>query len=117
MKKRILLVEDDAASRYAAEKVLFKAGFDVITADDYSHALKLMESDEPIDLLLTDIVMPKGINGFALARMGRMRRTDLKVLYMTAYDMPSSHADGKILRKPISENELVEEAKRVMEER
>lgn len=117
MKKRILLVEDDAAFRYAAEKALVHAGFEVVTANDYSHALKMMESDELIDLLLTDIVMPKGINGFALARMGRMRRKNLQVLYMTAYDMPNEQADGKILRKPLSENDLVQEVKQAMAKR
>lgn len=114
MKKRIVLVEDDAAFRYAVERALSQAGFDVLPANDYSQALKVLESDEPVDLLLTDVVMPKGINGFALARMGRMRRANLKVLYMTAYDMPSAEADGKILRKPITEDELVEEAKRAI---
>jgi len=58
--------------------------------------------------------MPAGINGFALARMGRMRRLDLRVLYVTGYDLPMEEAIGKILRKPISPEVLVAEAREAL---
>lgn len=107
MARRVLLVEDDVSFSYSAHKALNQAGFDVIVANDYLHALKAID-EEQIDLLLTDIVMPK-VNGFALARMARLRRLDLKVLFMTAYDFPGYEAFGKVLRKPITEDRLVEE--------
>jgi hypothetical protein len=57
-----------------------------------------------------DIVIPHSVNGFALARMARLRRLDLKVLYTTAYDISGVEAIGKILRKPIPRELLAPEA-------
>jgi CheY-like chemotaxis protein len=65
-------------------------------------------------LLITDIVMPGGINGFALARMARMRRLDLRVLYVTGYDLPMEEGIGKVLRKPIELDALVAEAQKAL---
>lgn len=107
MALRVLLVEDDVSFCYSARKTLTQAGFDVAVATDYLEALKVLD-DHPVDLLLTDIIMPK-INGIALARMARLRRLGLKVLFMTAYDLPVDEAFSKILRKPISDQQLVEE--------
>ena len=106
-KAHILIVEDETADRYAAHKALTRAGYHVTTASGYLKALEEVCSERKIDLLLTDIVMPSGVNGFALARMARMRRKDLKVLYMTAYDVPNAEALGDILHKPLSEADLV----------
>lgn len=110
-KGRILVVDDTEEFRYMAERALRGAGYDVTIAGDYQQALDLLAGPEPLDLMLTDIVMPGGINGFALARMARMRRLDLKLLYMTAYDVPMNEAVAKILRKPLADNELVQEVK------
>jgi CheY-like chemotaxis protein len=106
----ILLVDDDEAFSYAAAKSLRQAKFVVSVAPDHRLALQILEGPQPIDLLITDLVMPGGINGFALARMARLRRLDLKVLYLTAYDLPMEEAIGKILRKPIDLDVLVLEA-------
>ena len=106
---RILIVDDQDEFRYAAEKALRGAGYAVKSVGNYQKALDIIVGPEPIDLLLTDIVMPQGINGFALGRMARMRRLDLKLLYMTGYDVPTGEAVAKILRKPIADTELVKE--------
>jgi len=58
--------------------------------------------------------MPGGINGFALARMARMRRLDLRVLYVTGYDLPMEEGIGKVLRKPIFLDLLVAEARNAL---
>jgi CheY-like chemotaxis protein len=107
----ILVVDDEEGFRYAATKALQNAGFLVTAASDFRDALDLLDSDAPVDLLITDIVMPERIHGFALARMARMRRTGLKVLYLTAFDVPTSEAAGKVLRKPLTDEQLVEEAR------
>jgi CheY-like chemotaxis protein len=111
---QILLVDDEEAFRYAAAKALQDAGFDVTVAEDYRGVLARLESDAPVDLLITDVVMPDRVNGFALARMARMRRLGLKVLYLTAFDVPTFEADGKVLRKPISGEDLIEEVRRAL---
>lgn len=107
----ILLVDDEEGFRYSAGKALEKAGFTVSAAKDYVDALQVLQSEKPIDLLVTDIVMPAGIHGFALARMARMRRLGMKVLYLSAYDVPTTEAIGKVLRKPITDEELVSEVR------
>ena len=109
--RHILFVDDDEAFCYAAAKALRNAGFVVSLAPDHHLALQILEGPQPPDLLITDLVMPGGINGFALARMARMRRLDLRVLYVTGYDLPMEEGIGKVLRKPIGLDALVAEAR------
>jgi len=79
-------------------------------------ALEVLEGDQPVDLLLTDVVMPDSVNGVALSRMARLRRRDLKVLYMTGYEIPGidREALGPILRKPVDDETLLEEIARLL---
>jgi CheY-like chemotaxis protein len=109
VQSRILVVDDDDGFRYSLEKCLRAAGFDVAGARDYRDALPLLDKGDRVDLLVTDIVMPHKVNGFALARMGRMRNHDLKVLYITAFEVPTQEAIGKILRKPVTGEQIVQE--------
>ena len=113
---RILVVDDDQICGDAAARVLRAAGFEVSLAPDHRLALEDLESTRPVDLLITDIVMPDRVNGVALSRMARMRRPELKVIYMTAYDIPGieDEAAGPVLRKPIDEDRLVAEVRRVL---
>jgi CheY-like chemotaxis protein len=108
MALRILVVEDEDTCRYSTARTLRHAGYEVHEASDYIGALKALD-EHPIDLLLADVVMPKGMNGFALARMARLRKLDLKVLFMTGFDVSTEEAFSKVLRKPISEDDLVSE--------
>jgi DNA-binding NtrC family response regulator len=115
-KTRILVVDDDQICGDATARVLRAAGFEVSLAPDHRLALEDLESARPVDLLITDIVMPDRVNGVALSRMARMRRPELKVIYLTAYDIPGVEDDaiGSVLRKPVNEDRLVAEVKRVL---
>ncbi len=115
----ILIVDDDAAFREAAAHALQQAGYTVTSAPDHRRALEVLEGDGPVDLLMTDIVMPDRVNGLALARMGRLRRKGLKVLYVTGYDLPGieEEALGRVLRKPIEVDSLVFEIGRTLAEK
>ncbi len=115
-KGHILLVEDDKAFGEVLGQVLRRAAFDVTVANDFRTALEVLESDRPVDLLLTDIVMPGSVNGIALSRMARLRRRDLKVVYLTGYNVPGveTEASGPILRKPIDDAVLVSELERAL---
>jgi CheY-like chemotaxis protein len=110
---RILVVDDDPAFGEATARLLRAAGFEVFLAADHRLALEDLESTRPIDLLITDIVMPDRVNGIALSRMARMRRPELKVIYLTAYDIPGVEDDaiGPVLRKPIDGEQLVAEVR------
>lgn len=109
MPARILLVDDDDGFLYFATRALERANYTVLEATGYLRALEVLESPDSVDLLVTDLFMPKGVNGFALGRMAKLRRPQISLLYVTAYDAPSAEADGKILRKPLTEDDLVRE--------
>ncbi len=110
----VLLVEDDTAVRLLTSQILHRAGFTVLEASDGYHALQLAEQHPvPIDLLLTDIVMPEGLDGVQLASAIRVRRPTIAVVYM------SGHADdariettlachgGRFIQKPFTPEALV----------
>lgn len=104
---RILVVDDDEAMSYALTRILSVEGYHVVRAHDFRDALRVLEDGGSIDLLLTDLRLP-GVNGFALARMGRMRHHDLKVVYMTAYDeFPAHEALGPVMHKPLDPETLL----------
>jgi DNA-binding NtrC family response regulator len=112
----ILLVDDDAACCEAYSKVLRNAGFQVSAAADFRLALEILEAEQPLDLLVVDIVMPGSVNGLALSRMARMRRKDLKILYVTGYSIPGAEREalGPILLKPVDDQHLVAEVERAL---
>jgi len=108
----VLLVEDEDAVREAARRILSAAGYEVLTAPNGDAALSLCAAHtEPIDLLLTDIVMP-GISGRELSRRLRAARPDMGVVYMSGYAedvaMPNDGLDGPLVAKPFTRRPLLE---------
>lgn len=81
----VLLVEDDVQVRRLARQILEQHGFTVIVAGDGQEALAATAIAGAIDLLLTDIVMPGGLNGVQLAQRLRATRPDLRVIFMSGY--------------------------------
>jgi CheY-like chemotaxis protein len=114
---RILLVDDEEAFAYSAARALQAAGYEVVVAADHRSALPILEDKNPLDLMISDVVMPERVNGFALARMGRMRRPKLKVVFITAYDLAEDETMGPILRKPIAPEEVVAQVRRALADR
>jgi len=104
--EKILLVEDDADVRMVARDVLEASGYQVWEASDGLEALNIWKANAPqIDLLLTDIIMPGGLNGQELADRLREERPGLKVILMSGYS-PDRFATiqtyNRILSKPFS---------------
>src|SRR5882762_874554 len=84
--ERILLVEDDEAVRLSTRRMLESFGYTVREAASGRAALEQWRDDPPeVDLLLTDIVMPHGVNGTELAKQLRALQPELKVIFMTGY--------------------------------
>ena len=81
----VLVVEDEAPLRKLVSMILSGAGYRVIVAANGEEALALAAAGGPIELLLTDVVMP-GISGPDLARSLRATQADFPVLYMSGYD-------------------------------
>lgn len=112
---RILLAEDDDSLRAFLTTSLSRAGHDVAGYGDGDSAWEALEHSS-FDLLLTDIVMPGSVNGVALGRMAMMRQRGIRLIYLTAYDIPGldREADGPVLRKPVADSALVAEVRRVL---
>jgi DNA-binding NtrC family response regulator len=112
----VLLVDEDEIFGQAAARTLASAGLDVTLAPDYRLALQVLESDAAVDLLLTDVVMPDRVNGLALACMARLRRPALKIIDISGYDIPqiADEALGPVLYKPIENERLVAEVRRLL---
>jgi len=113
---RVLLVDDDQVLAEALAQVLRAAGYEVQIAPDYRLALQVLESNAPVDLLVCDIVMPDRVNGLALGRMARLRRLELKIIYITGHEIPGieDEALGPVLRKPVDNERFLAEIERAL---
>ncbi len=80
----VLIVEDDPAVRVLVSAVLKELGYAFVEAGDATTAVPIIESEQRIDLLISDVGLP-GMNGRQLAEIGRQIRPDLKVLFITGY--------------------------------
>ncbi|MCJ2086699.1 PAS domain S-box protein [Methylobacterium sp. E-005] len=81
----VLIVDDEPSVRMLVTEVLEDLGYTAIEAADSVSGLKVLQSDVRIDLLVTDVGLPGGMNGRQMADAGRERRPDLKVLFITGY--------------------------------
>ncbi|SNS91568.1 His Kinase A (phospho-acceptor) domain-containing protein [Noviherbaspirillum humi] len=102
----VLVVDDEAPIRQMAAEMLEELGYEVLEAGDGPQALPLLQSGRRIDLLVTDIGLPNGMNGRQLAEAARGLRPGLKVLLITGYaqagalDEGRFDADTSLLTKP-----------------
>ena len=103
-KKRILLVEDDDMLREITTLILKKCQFDVVEAVNGFEALQLF--DETIDLVLTDIIMPK-MGGIELILELQKKNPNLKCIAITGYSNVNIPQDIEVLQKPIGGKKLV----------
>jgi CheY-like chemotaxis protein len=105
----VLVVEDEADVREIAVGYISALGYSVLSACDGGEALSILEGDTPIDLLLTDIVMP-GLDGITLGRRAMTLRPNLKVLHVTGYaqHLPQAGETGNatIIGKPYRMEQL-----------
>jgi len=102
----ILVAEDEAMLRLIAVEMLQDAGFEVHEAADGAEALDLLKANPGIELLVSDIKMPR-MDGYALVEAGLAFRPQLKVLLMTGYSQEppafiQNIQDIQILRKPFN---------------
>jgi CheY-like chemotaxis protein len=104
----VLIVDDEPSVRMLITEVLGELGYTAIEAADGASALQVLRSDTRIDLLVTDVGLPGGMNGRQLADFGRTARPALKILFITGYAekaaMGSSGLDERmaILTKPFA---------------
>jgi CheY-like chemotaxis protein len=111
---KIMIVDDDEDVLEMLGYMVTDFGYEVVKAKSGLEALDILDEGGPLDLLLTDVVMP-GLNGFNLAHMARLRRVSLPVLYLTGYHeqavamLDKGMKYGRMLRKPIAADDLRKE--------
>jgi len=109
----VLVVDDEATIRHLIAEVLDDLGYAVIGAGDGAAGLKVLQSDARIDLLITDVGLPNGMNGRQVADAARLLRPDLKVLFITGYAENAAIGNGQLepgmalLTKPFALNDLI----------
>ena len=110
---RVLVVDDEAMILRVVSAILRRAGFEVQTAENATHAWQLLdEASDTVDLVLTDVVM-RDLSGTVLAARCREKRPDLPILFMTGrrdlVDLP-----GPTLVKPFAAANLLESVRQAL---
>ena len=104
----VLVVDDEPTVRMLATEILEELGYNALEASDGAAGLEILRSDMRVDLLVTDVGLPGGMNGRQLADAGRMLRPGLPVLFITGFaeNAVLGHGDldagMHVLTKPFS---------------
>lgn len=104
----ILVVDDEASIRHLIDEVLDEIGYTVIGAADGASGIKVLQSGAKIELLITDVGLPNGMNGRQVADAARTLRPGLKVLFITGYAENAAVGNGhlepgmELLTKPFT---------------
>ena len=116
----ILLVDDEAAIRSLAAEVLLEVGYEVLAVGDGAAALAVLRSGRTVDLLVTDVGLPGGLNGRDLADAARLDHPALKVLFITGYAANAVIGNGvfsrgmHVLTKPFTMSGLAGKVRAVL---
>jgi CheY-like chemotaxis protein len=119
----VLVVEDEPTVRALAESIIEALGYMILSAANAREAIALLEQDEPIDILFTDINLPDGpdaIDGLELARKAVELRPSLRVIYTTGHGQTDGMTalfvdDATFLPKPYTVKQLTETAQATAE--
>ncbi len=119
----VLLIEDDASVRGVAVRILEGLGYHVISVAGAKEALLIcQERKEPIDLILTDVILPE-ISGSSLVAEARKMRHDFRAIYITGFGSQSAVQHGldlmrdEVVMKPYSAEELARKVRLVLDAR
>ena len=104
----VLVVDDEPSVRVLVGEILRDLGYVALEAVDGAEALRVLQSDVAVDLLVTDVGLPGGMDGRQLAAAGRAARPGLRVLFITGYDEGAALDQGRrdagvqVLTKPFA---------------
>ena len=116
----VLVVEDEPVVRSLILEILADLGYQALEAVDGPSGLRILESKQRIDLLVTDVGLP-GLNGRQLADHARLARPDLKVLFITGYAEQAAIAPGflmpgmEMITKPFAIENLAVRIREIIE--
>jgi len=109
----VLVIDDEITVRMLMTDVLKEAGYRVLEAKDGPSGMRILESGVRIDLLITDVGLPGGMNGRQVADAARLTRPDLKVLFVTGFAENAAVGNGHlppgmaVITKPFQVGDLV----------
>jgi len=117
----VLVIDDEPIVRMLMVEVVEEAGYTALEASDGPSGLKILESDAKIDLLITDVGLPGGMNGRQVADAARLVRPDLKILFVTGYAENAAVGNGQleagmeVITKPFVMTELANKITELIE--
>jgi CheY-like chemotaxis protein len=120
-RKTVLVVDDEVLLRMVITDALEELDYRILEAGVGAAALKLLQSEPDIDLLITDIGLPGGMDGRQLATAARTVRPDLKIMFVTGYTQDATLTAGgtgariEVMTKPFAIEELVERVRSLTE--
>jgi len=107
----VLLVEDEVLIRMVVADYLRECGYRVLEAGNADDAIKILTTDEPVDVVCTDVQMPGTLDGFGLSRWIRQEKTGVKVVLVSGVKRAAEVAQdlcdgGPLMMKPYTHDEL-----------
>jgi signal transduction histidine kinase len=118
----VLVVDDEPTVRMLVVDVLNDCGYTAIESPDGAGGLRVLQSDARVDLLITDVGLPNGMNGRQMVDAARVVRPDLKVLFITGYAENARVGNGQlergmhVLTKPFAIETLASRIKELIAE-
>jgi len=119
----VLLIDDEPIIRMLIAEVLGEAGYAVIEASDGPTGLSVLDSPAKVDLLVTDVGLPGGMNGRQVADAARVKRPGLKILFITGYAENAVVGSGRldkdmfVLSKPFQMDVLASRVQDIIRKR
>ncbi len=119
----VLVIDDEPTVRMLIVEVLREAGYAAQEAHDGPSGLKIIQSDVRLDLLITDVGLPGGMNGRQVADAARLIRPDLKILFVTGYAENAAVGNGhlepgmEVITKPFVMSQLANKITDLIERR
>lgn len=117
----VLVIDDEPIVRMLIVEVVEEAGYVALEAQDGPSGLSILQSDSRIDLLITDVGLPGGMNGRQVADAARVTRPDLKVLFVTGYAENAVIGNGlvdhgmQVITKPFVTSDLASKIAELIE--
>jgi PAS domain S-box-containing protein len=111
---KVLVVEDEPDVLHVSTEIFRSMGYEVLTAENGMDAIDLLKRVRDVDVLFTDVVMPKGMSGIDLARFTRKLCPGIKVILVSGYPLPALTAEHgaldefSFISKPFRWTELLE---------
>lgn len=115
------MIDDEPTVRMLIVEVLEEAGYTALEARDGPSGLKILQSDARVDLLITDVGLPGGMNGRQVADAARVTRPGLKVLFVTGFAENAAVGNGhlepgmEVMTKPFVMAELAQKISEMVE--